>query len=107
MTRPTESSSKKAHEKLEVKSPPRKPGPPKRKSDGHKELKELQPAKPDDEELEAPEQPNGETVEEKGQDRNTDTTDGAPKPNADTNGLEQAQSPADDEVHSSEPVASA
>jgi hypothetical protein len=83
MMRPTESSSKKTHEKLEVRSPPRKSGPPKRKSDGHKEPKEPQPAKPGDEGLEAPEQPNGVTAEEKMQERNTETTDQASKLSAD------------------------
>lgn len=81
--RPTESSSKKTHEKLEVRSPPRKSGPPKRKSDGHKEPKEPQPAKSGDEGLEAPEQPNGVTAEEKMQERNTETTDQASKLSAD------------------------
>ncbi len=81
--RPTESSSKKTHEKLEVRSPPRKSGPPKRKSDGHKEPKEPQPAKPGDEGLEAPEQPNGVTAEEKMQECNTETTDQASKLSAD------------------------
>jgi hypothetical protein len=83
MMRPTESSSKKTHEKLEVRSPPRKSGPPKRKSDGHKEPKEPQPAKSGDEGLEAPEQPNGVTAEEKMQERNTETTDQASKLSAD------------------------
>lgn len=105
--RPTESSSKKTHEKLEVKSPPRKSAPAKRKSDGHKQPREPQPAKPGDEELEAPEQPNGVTAEEKTQERSTDTTDEAPPHNADANGAEQAQSPVIDVVQSSKPVASA
>lgn len=73
--RPTESSSKKTHDKLEVKSPPRKSVPPKRKSNGHKESKEPQAAKPGDEELKTPERSNGATAEEKMQECNTENTD--------------------------------
>lgn len=105
--RPTESSSKKTHEKLEVRSPPRKSGLTKRKSDGHKEPKEPQPAKPGDEELEAPEQSNGVTAEKKSPGHGTENTDKTPKPNADVNNAEQEQSPAIDNVQPSEPVASA
>jgi len=107
MMRPTESSAKKTHEKLEVKSPPRKSGPPKRKSDGHKESKEPQPAKSGDEELQVPEQSNGVAAEEKTQKHNTETTDKAPKSSANANGAEQANTPANADVQSSEAVASA
>ena len=59
MMRPTESSSKKTHEKIEVKSPPRKSGPPKRRSDGHQESKRSQRASGASEVTKLPEQSNG------------------------------------------------
>ena len=57
--RPTESSSKKTHEKIEVKSPPRKSGPPKRRSDGHQESKRSQRASGASEVTKLPGQSNG------------------------------------------------
>ena len=59
MMRPTESSSKKTHDKIEVKSPPRKSGPPKRRSDGRQESKRSQRASGASDLTKLPEQSNG------------------------------------------------
>ena len=59
MMRPTESSSKKTQEKIEVKSPPRKSGAPKGRIDNHQEPKGSPRASGASEVTKLPEQSNG------------------------------------------------
>lgn len=104
MMRPTESSAKKTHEKLEVKSPPRKTGPPKRRSDGHKEVKKSE--KTEDAGLEPtnPEQPIGTVTESTTQEPNIEVEDQTPRPSPDVESAEQPGIETDVDGTASEPV---
>ena len=104
MMRPTESSSKKTHEKVEVKSPPRKTGPPKRKSDSHRETKEPHKTKAAAEEPRGTEQVNGTAIENIRQEPEIAVEEDTPRANADAKGAEQETEVANADGPVSEPV---